>query len=769
MGLTQKVVALVVVGSALVFVGFAFVGMWSLKHSTDRILQERLVLAQMAAESVDRYNSEVIQQLNRVGQLALEPMTQGDSASMDAVLKSSQALAISDFKEMFLLDGSAKVIAATPSMSSKVGTSLLDFADVNRVLSSGQPLISGVVPCIDDGSPAVVYAVPIKRDGGATVGVLFGDMHLKSSPVDGFIRTIKLGKTGYAQVVDGHGELIASTQPEEVFGKSDHGDRFVALIEAKRSIVSTCHNCHDPGAEGQKTKRADVMAFAPLSTASWGVAVRQAQEEALSPTRSLEQGMVIVGLLSLAVSLPLAAIIAGRTMRPVKVLTIASRRMANGDLNTQVPHMGEDEVGILAQNFEQMRRSLRESHDELEQRSQEAEALYDISMEISRLLDTDKILSSVVEKARVLLSADVALLLLWDEQGETYVKETSGAITKAMSQVKLASGQGFTGVILKQGLPVATADYLEDGTFMHDKSVDDVIAQERLHAHLGVPLKVGHQVLGALVVGRRYVKAFSPHETSLLERLANQAAIAINNAYLYEEVRRKEELRGQLLDKVISAQEEERKRIARELHDEPAQIFTALAMQLEAMATQLPQSQVDIKERLQRQQALAAHALETIRKLMSDLRPTALDDLGLVPAIRQYAESRLGEEGVRINLRATNMPARLPGRVETVVFRIMQEAVNNVYKHAAAHNVTISLRYENNTVKATVQDDGRGFDADALARSGYKGAGLGLLGIDERVSLIGGSLIIESEPGKGTELHIEVPLPQGGVDDNQRS
>jgi len=151
---------------------------------------------------------------------------------------------------------------------------------------------------------------------------------------------------------------------------------------------------------------------------------------------------------------------------------------------------------------------------------------------------------------------------------------------------------------------------------------------------------------------------------------------------------------------------------------------------------------------------------------MSDLRPTYLDDLGLIPALRQYAADRLGDVGVNVNVRASNMDRRLPGQVETAIFRVFQEAINNIYKHAGARNVSVRLTRDDGKVIASISDDGKGFDVDS--NEGVdKNGGLGLVGIKERVSLLGGTLNIKSKPGKGTELRIEVPVPDGGADEQE--
>jgi signal transduction histidine kinase len=237
---------------------------------------------------------------------------------------------------------------------------------------------------------------------------------------------------------------------------------------------------------------------------------------------------------------------------------------------------------------------------------------------------------------------------------------------------------------------------------------------------------------------------------------------------LNKELQRKEVLRSQLLGKVIRAQEEERKRIARELHDEFAQTLTAFVMSIEAADQALPPGSDQIRERLLRTKTLATQTLEQTRLLILDLRPVVLDDLGLIPAIRWYAERHLEMTGVKVELQVTGTKGRLLPEVETTLFRIIQEAISNVAKHADASHVTISLEFMDSLVTAAIEDDGRGFDVSPTLSSEGKKQCLGFLGMQERATLLGGKLAIESRPGTGTKVLVEIPLGKD-IKDRQRN
>ncbi len=227
---------------------------------------------------------------------------------------------------------------------------------------------------------------------------------------------------------------------------------------------------------------------------------------------------------------------------------------------------------------------------------------------------------------------------------------------------------------------------------------------------------------------------------------------------LYHELQHKEALRGQLLQKLISAQEEERRRIARELHDQYAQALMALSISVEAAERVLPSEMTAVRAQLEEVKRLAAQTLDQTYDLIFDLRPTTLDDLGLVPAIRWYAESRLEPLGVQVYLETRDLRGRLSAEVETALYRVIQEALLNIAKHARAQHVWVHLEIEDGRLRGVVKDDGQGFDLTEVRRTGGDGRGMGLLGMQERVELLGGTFHIETAPGQGTRVLMELPI-----------
>lgn len=216
-------------------------------------------------------------------------------------------------------------------------------------------------------------------------------------------------------------------------------------------------------------------------------------------------------------------------------------------------------------------------------------------------------------------------------------------------------------------------------------------------------------------------------------------------------------IRRQLLAKTISAQEEERKRLARELHDDSAQTLTAVLMTLKTAEDALPAAPDDARRALGRSRSQLEVALREIRKAIMDLRPSALDDLGLAPAVRWYADEHLRPLGIKVAFEIDGDEQLATGAAATAIFRIAQEAINNVIRHSGAQRVRIALEFGPSAVLAVVEDDGAGFDPEDLRQPQESGHGLGLLGMRERAELFGGGVEIESGAGHGTSVRVRIP------------
>jgi signal transduction histidine kinase len=234
---------------------------------------------------------------------------------------------------------------------------------------------------------------------------------------------------------------------------------------------------------------------------------------------------------------------------------------------------------------------------------------------------------------------------------------------------------------------------------------------------------------------------FSDDDLRLAETFAARAAVAVELSHRVAQ---------DALRRVVQAQELERRRLARELHDETGQALTSILLGLKPLEEALADHPAQAGLAELREQVVSA--LQDVRRLAVELRPAVLDDFGLVPALERLIESYAEQSGIRVDFHSALGEARLPSDVETALYRVVQEALTNIAKHANAGSVSVSVARRETTVAATIEDDGEGFDLRFVREDG-----IGLIGMRERLALIEGRLHVESRPGVGTTIVAEVP------------
>ncbi len=235
---------------------------------------------------------------------------------------------------------------------------------------------------------------------------------------------------------------------------------------------------------------------------------------------------------------------------------------------------------------------------------------------------------------------------------------------------------------------------------------------------------------------------------TMLERLAaHTRMLEMNRAQL-----------RQLSGQVLGAQEDERKRIARELHDDTSGALARVLLNMEVLDDLLPDAPTELRAKIRATRTLTEQTLENIRKMIFDLRPTLLDDLGLAAAVHWYAKNNLEPAGIQVQFEASNNLGRASATVETALFRIAQEAITNIIRHAHARQVQVRLAREQTHWVLVVQDDGQGFSVDHVMHAPSDEHRWGLFGVQERTALLGGIFRIESHPDAGTTLRVEIPV-----------
>jgi PAS domain S-box-containing protein len=364
---------------------------------------------------------------------------------------------------------------------------------------------------------------------------------------------------------------------------------------------------------------------------------------------------------------------------------------------------------------------------------QNLSALNIIANAVIQSLDLDTILASALDKTLEIFNSNLGGILILDEGANNlYYKVHHGLSTEYISKMSLSLGEGIAGKVAQTGEPMLSEDISSDPRAARPK----LINREGLRAFASVPLRSKDKILGVINIASYEARRFSLDDVQLLESVAAQMATAVENATLHQEALRKEQIKGELLQDILTIQEEERKRIARELHDETSQMLAGLTANLEAAVNALHNSVPKAEPLLRKAQSLSINIMDEIHRVIYELRPSLLDDLGLVAAVRWLADNKLGNSGVNLQYKVIGNEKRLPHQLETTIFRVIQEALNNVARHAHAKNVIIILSFSIEAIEVRIADDGTGFNVPEAISSKERPRGLGLLGMKERVELI---------------------------------
>ncbi len=550
----------------------------------------------------------------------------------------------------------------------------------------------------------------------------------------------------YAFIVSPQGEVLAHT----------FGDGFPLELVGVNAVESA-ERYH---LQKIITEEGAIWDFAvPIFDGRAGVARVGLSEQAMQTTlgnvtRQLLITTIVVSLVGVAAAMFLTWLIT----RPVLDLVDVTRAVARGDLSQTAPHWADDEIGLLSDSFNAMIGDLATARAESEafnaellRRNRELAVLNEVAQAVSRQQDLDEMLDNALRRVLDLMNLEAGWILLLEANGTRPRIVCSVNIPAEVARREERGGFPHCqcGKLIEERRPLFITPLDETcpvyGLCLADRRV--------VSGHVAVPLISKSQVLGTLNIACANPKCLSDEDLQLLGAIGRQLGVAVENARLWEEVRQKEAARGQLLEKIITAQEEERKRIARELHDGASQSLTSLMVGLKVLEGL--HSPAEVRQHLSNLRDVAAETLETVHDMALELRPSVLDDVGLVAALDRYVAEYQRRFDVRVDSRAIGFEGRrLPPAIETTLYRIVQEALTNVVRHSGAQHASVLLEWTSRHVRAIVEDNGCGFDVSS-ARQERK---LGLYGMEERATLIGGSLRIESQIGVGTTIVVDVPV-----------
>ena len=366
--------------------------------------------------------------------------------------------------------------------------------------------------------------------------------------------------------------------------------------------------------------------------------------------------------------------------------------------------------------------------------------LVEAGIAITSELSLDAVLKTLIKIAAELTGARYSALGVIDRDGHALERFVTFGIGDAERAAigDLPRGRGILGVLIEDARPLRLDDLMRD-----PRAVGFPPNHPPMRSFLGVPVMTRGVAFGNLYLAEKQPEgSFTDEDEEIVTLLAAQAAVAIENAG---------SVQRDALRRAVQAQEAERKRLARELHDETGQALTSILLGLAAVessktAEEAHAAAADLR-------GLVVETLQSVRRLAVELRPSALDDFGLEPALRRLGETVREGGTLDVQVETRLGAVRLPADVETALYRIVQEALTNAVKHAGANHVSVVVTRKATGVQVMIEDDGSGFDPAARSTGG-----LGLLGMRERVELLDGTLAIDTSPGAGTTLIVELPL-----------
>lgn len=769
--LGKKITLLTTVGLILGVVVFSFLGMRAVNQATETMLQDRLTTARLLADYVDEALGRALLELKTTAR-TIESDPASNLETQIATLEDTYSLLSIYIQGIYLTNEAGQIIWSKPEIPGIESINLSSHPGLSQAIRSGDAGISGLVSAPVTDAPVIFLTSPTKEGQQGSKGMLAVAIDPAKSSIGGFIQPIKLGQTGYVEIVEQNGIVVARTEPGpklSPFEKSDHSGRFAALISDGEPTRGVCHTCHE---SEQKVEKRDVLAFVPLSQAQWGVVIRQSEAEALASTNELRQSLLIFGAVLVTIALLFVTVTTRDIGSRIRTLTTASQRIAEGDLTSQVTTLGKDEVGILAQTLDDMRVKLKTSYGELEQKTKELSSLLSVSEILTSTFDLPHLLDAVLAKAVEIISgADGGALLLQGADHDSLSLQYSVGIDhESLSQFTFTPDSDSSSDSISESADDRQRDMVKETVTAFLQS--DAL-RSRTQSSISAAVSHRNRYIGSLVMlSFRDTQAFSESDRRLLQAIADYIAIAIERTQLAKEAEEAQALHeaDRLRSQFISS-------VSHELR-------TPLTL-IKGYSTSLLRENVSWDEPTQREfLQVIDEKTDELRDLIDKLLQSAKLEAGALKLekepvlIPRLARRVVEDTALRAKKHKFTLQFAPSFPVVEADIRCMEQVLRNLVENAVKYSpeggrIIIAGKVKGNEVIVSVSDEGIGIPPEHRDRvferfyrvnssltHGTSGSGLGLSITRGHVEAHGGRVWLESTAGKGSKFYFSLPLDQ---------
>lgn len=727
--LRTKIIAWSFVPTAIILIAVALVTFFAYQQVTENlVLQRNQELTRLSAGQLITALSDNIDRLDTESRV-IDIYKDNPGAHQESLARAKNRLVVFD-GGVIILDTFGTVLAAQPERPEVLGQNWSDRSYIQKmqVSSPPAPVFSNIVTDGPNGTKVIVLAVPVIGSQGELKGAIAGMFKVGATAVSTFygdIVKLRIGEGGSVYLVDGNGQVIYHANFDRIGDDFSTQPVVQQVLAGKSGAIRT----NDP--EGR-----DIVAgFAPVPGTSWGLVIQENWSTLIKPSQGYRLFLLV--LLALGVVIPAIVVAIGveRITKPITDLSIAAREVASGNFSQTITAKTGDEIENLADQFNLMASQLQESYAHLEQRvnerTKELAALNTVAMTVSRSLELEPMLTTTLSKVLKVLKIEAGAILLKNEKTDELKMVCHHGLSEPFQQA------AATGIISAKAAQSGKPIFINN--LLQTPDAPQAVLEEGFLSVASIPLLSKEQVQGVLTISSRELRHFSREDSNLLLSIGHQIGVAIENARLYDQAQQMGIL-------------EERQRLARELHDSVTQALYGVTLYAEAAIRLLSSGETAMAaNHLGELQNTAQEALKEMRLLIFELRPSVLEKEGLVAALQTRLESVEERAGLKTDFKMEG-EISLSFGTESELYRIAQESLNNALKHAQAHRISVILRQDEHTVSLKITDDGVGFDPETIQRQG----GLGLPGIKERVARLAGQLSVESEPGAGTTIKVEI-------------